>query len=135
MLPLCANRDATLVAGHENGCMKQDGIAGSGVACMADGELAGKLFEHGGCEDLATWPIDLMQWISRPSLPPIPALSLAAMLQSEQAEVSQRWPLRVAIDSKDTALVVELSNMGLQGLLPAFLNFPISPAISGLLRL
>ena len=68
--------DAAFVAGDgERLRVEQHSIAGGRVARVADGELAGQLFRTGLVKISATCPMDFWQWISRPSLVEMPALS------------------------------------------------------------
>ena len=54
------DRDLALVAGHrERLRVEQHGIAGGGVARVADGQVAGQLGQHVAVKISATWPMAL----------------------------------------------------------------------------
>ena len=58
--------------------------------------------------------MDLLQWISRPSLVADARALLAAMLQRIEPEVRQLGRFRMAVDGEDAALVVEFVEHGSQ---------------------
>ena len=101
--------DAAFVAVDGEGLrVALDGVAGGGVAGVADGERAGQTFaEHRRVKMSATWPIDFLVWISVAVAGGDAGAFLAAVLQRVEGQIGQFRSFGMAVDGGDTALFVK----------------------------
>jgi hypothetical protein len=87
--------------------VEQRGITGGGVACVADGHVAGKLGQHIVCENFRNqahaFDVGKTMAVGGGN----PGRFLAAMLQRIEAEVSFARGVGMAVDGDDAAFLVQ----------------------------
>src|SRR5712691_10749602 len=103
-----AEGDFALVTIDHDGLRVEQGfVAGSGIACVADGKAAGELRKHAGLENLFDFAHRAMEMELIPIAGNNAGGFLATMLQRVKAEIGEVSRFGMAEDAEDTTLVVE----------------------------